>query len=141
MNDKEYLKSRVKVDSNGCWIWQGSTNNVYGTLGRNNIRWLSHRFSYFIHHGEIRDKNVCHKCDIPLCCNPEHLFLGAQKIVNDFYSLALMKICEPKKYAILMIRRQPFFSDPLNYYYKGFKASTNKQAQNIMNKSLLDLKD
>ena len=79
MNDKEYLKSRIKINDAGCWIWQGSTNNVYGTLGRNNIRWLSHRFSYFIHHGEIRDKNVCHRCDTPLCCNPDHLFLGTQK--------------------------------------------------------------
>lgn len=63
--------------SNGCWLWKGSVNNKgYGIIGSDNT--YVHRLSFEIAYGIKLSKNqeVCHKCDIPNCINPEHLFIG-----------------------------------------------------------------
>lgn len=40
----------------------------------------THRVAWVLTNGEIGDELiVCHKCDNPPCCNPEHLFLGTHK--------------------------------------------------------------
>lgn len=44
------------------------------------IKILAHRKSYEIFKGEIpKGFFVCHKCDVPACCNPDHLFVGTPK--------------------------------------------------------------
>ena len=76
------------VNVNGCWIWQRSKDkDGYGYIKAKGIRsaYKAHRLSYKIFNGEITDGLfVCHKCDNPSCCNPEHLFLGtAQENKHD----------------------------------------------------------
>lgn len=68
----------------GCWLWTSSyTSNGYGEIsigGRSNREVLrAHRLSWAIFRGPIPEGMlVCHKCDNPPCCNPDHLFLGTQ---------------------------------------------------------------
>ena len=66
-----------------CWYWKGwKESNGYGKLrlGKNQGRIevvKAHRFAWQLEHGEVPEGSfVCHRCDVPNCVNPEHLWLG-----------------------------------------------------------------
>lgn len=63
----------------GCWEWMaGCSNDGYGGIRNENGRSSrAHRIAWRLTQGEIPEGMiVCHKCDNPKCCNPDHLFLG-----------------------------------------------------------------
>ena len=63
-----------------CWLWTGAQINMhYGLLTFKQRNYLAHRFSWILHYGPIpQGLQVLHDCDHPLCCRPNHLFLGTQ---------------------------------------------------------------
>ena len=81
VNDSAYWRNRIRasvVRENGCWLWQrAKTNQGYGSLVIGGERWKAHRLAYSVFRGPIPEGlYVCHKCDVPQCVNPYHLFLG-----------------------------------------------------------------
>lgn len=75
-----FMSKVAKNVDGGCWIWSGTIfeKNGYGdfhVVGAPSRR--AHRASYYFHFGEFDKKlSVLHKCDVPACVNPSHLFLG-----------------------------------------------------------------
>jgi len=60
-----------------CWLWIGARNkDGYGWVRVGRLR-RAHRVSYEMFTGPLHSGlSVCHTCDVPLCVNPHHLFLG-----------------------------------------------------------------
>ncbi len=70
---------KVAKQPNGCWIWQGWKDpDGYGQFryapykDTGAHRWSAENLGNM----DIVGKVVCHKCDIPACVNPDHLFVG-----------------------------------------------------------------
>lgn len=77
---KKSIESKhIPVTESGCWIWTGA-QGAYGGLSQRGRHIDAHRASWIVHKGDIPDgMRICHKCDVPLCINPEHLFMATAK--------------------------------------------------------------
>ncbi len=63
----------------GCWLWTGTKNR--GGYGRVTIKKpvtaMAHRVAWELAKGPIPSGlSVLHRCDVPGCVNPKHLWLG-----------------------------------------------------------------
>jgi hypothetical protein len=81
------LFSRIIVQDNDCWEWQGATNNVgYGFIRDGSRMKLTHRVSYEQHHNTSIPIGVeiGHTCYNYTCVNPDHLYSASrQNIVEN----------------------------------------------------------
>lgn len=73
------ITSRVTISGDGCWLWPGNlSRSRYPRVKHQGVMTSPHRLAAVAWLDmPIESKlSVCHKCDVPRCCNPEHLFLG-----------------------------------------------------------------
>lgn len=61
-----------------CWLWTACVlESGYGGFRFNGVCEGSHRVSWKLTYGPIpKGKCVLHHCDVRLCVNPKHFFLG-----------------------------------------------------------------
>lgn len=79
--ERERFEERIYPEPNsGCWLFMSTHEpGGYGRFCFNKTTRMAHRAAYEIYKGPIPDGMVvCHKCDVPACVNPDHLFLGTQ---------------------------------------------------------------
>lgn len=72
------LAARTEPDTNGgCLLWTGYPVKGYGAIRVSGNKVYAHRLAWELVNGSIPD-GICvlHRCDVPACVNPNHLFLG-----------------------------------------------------------------
>lgn len=75
----ERIARHVRPDDSGCLLWtRGRCSDGYGTIKIKGTMYRVHRLAWELANDRpIPDKmHVLHKCDVPACINPDHLFLG-----------------------------------------------------------------
>ena len=76
---KTFLLANRHINSNGCWLWHGAKSGGYGNARVDGLVYKVHRISASVFLGlniENSDECALHRCDVGLCFNPEHLFIG-----------------------------------------------------------------
>jgi len=82
--EKRFWSKVVKTP--GCWIWVGSTvtdgrgqlaaTGVARGSGRKGGKVLATHVSWFLQYGVWPKLRMLHKCDVPSCVRPLHLYEG-----------------------------------------------------------------
>ena len=82
---QRFSASYVPEPNSGCWLWTGQVITSKTGDARPRIKvdgkiMIAYRVAYELLIGAIpRGKLCCHHCDVSICVNPAHLFLGSAR--------------------------------------------------------------
>src|SRR5262252_9296058 len=83
--------------ANSCWLWTGPAARYARIYAGKALGYVgAHRIAWMLAHPDQQIPSglcICHVCDVRLCCNPQHLFLGT---VKDNTTDKVMKGRQPR---------------------------------------------
>lgn len=115
------LKTRI-IGYLSCWMWEGAGHPTgYGRFGISPYKvTFAHRASWELFRGPIpAGMYVCHTCDVRLCVNPLHLFIGTAKD----------NMQDASKKGRIVVPKESYLSDENHQVAK----LTNEQVREIRN--------
>lgn len=79
---ERFMEKVAFVPESGCWVWMAHVDSRgYGwfTPDGRGTQERAHRLSamHFLGADVYRKEHVLHKCDVPACVNPAHLYVGS----------------------------------------------------------------
>lgn len=71
----EFWRQVSMPNENGCRLWTGYTEKGYGLFSWDGRMVGAHELALTFTTGERRlpELDTCHRCNVPLCCEPSHL--------------------------------------------------------------------
>lgn len=98
---ERFWSNVAKRSTRECWLWKGPMSRTTGyglvthriSVGHGESKG-AHRYSWEITNGPIPEGlMVCHSCDVKLCVNPAHLFIGTgSDNVQDALKKGIMQV-------------------------------------------------
>jgi len=76
-----FWKGIIITTPNECWNRNKPfKGRGYRTFNLNGVKYQYNRIAWFLYnHKQPGLFEVCHRCDNPQCCNPNHLFIGTSQ--------------------------------------------------------------
>ena len=76
--------------TSGCHLWTGfrgkGSGVGYGSISIRGVGYRAHRVSWWLYRTRYIPNYIAHRCDVPACVNPDHLFLAtARENIQDCY--------------------------------------------------------
>ena len=114
-----------------CWLWHGykgkraKQHQSYGRFFIYPYHHAAHRVAYIITYGYIfPGLYICHRCDVPLCVNPAHLWPGTPTDnVHDTMRKGRARAFDGDAHKKLL-QEHP------EYVFKGEQVGTSKLTEN-----------
>lgn len=99
------LQALKTATPDACLLWpyscEGPKGNSYGRTYYRGVRDKTHHIAWIETYGEIpQGTHVLHKCDVPKCFNPYHLFAGThQDNMDDMFrkGRGFVPLCTSRK--------------------------------------------